>query len=188
MIRPGGLLATMGALLALTAAPAGARVLHPLYEWHPEAVSGPQVLIQEKVDLSGKFDEKCGSVWIYTSFGGGGAADPFKLTGETLSGSEDFPTNTAGYGSSPRSAEVNFFDFHNAGPLDFTLAGTATEQKAVGTLTLHLYKLVKIKHPARHRPKVKKVLQVGCVVPFEAPDYYYEPPAAPESPPPETGE
>ncbi len=170
-----------GALLLLgpSMALAGGGVSHVLYEWHPGGEgTDPQLVLEEKADLSGKFDVQCGRVWIFLPIGGGGTADPFKLSGETLSGSYLFPTKDAGYGSSGVGAEVNYNDFHNAGPLDVTLSGTATAEKALGTLTLKLYKLAKVK---RHgHKKLVKTLSAGCAVHFEAPNFYYQPPAPAE--------
>jgi hypothetical protein len=189
VIRLGGLLAATGAVLALCAAVAvaggGVGASHPIYEWRPHGEgTDPTIMLQEKSDLTGKFDVQCGSLWIASGFGGGGTADPFTFSGGMLSGSLLFPTGSAGDGSSGVSAEVNYFDFHNAGPLEMQLSGTGTEEKAVGTLTLHLYKLVKVKRRGSHRTSTERELRDDCAVHFEAPNYYYEPPAAAEPSPP----
>lgn len=190
MVRLVTLVTCMGALLLLgpsAALAGGEAVSRDLYEWHPNGEgTNPQIVLEEKLDLSGKFDVQCQRVWIFLPIGGGGTADPFKLTNGTLSGSYLFPTKDAGYGSSATSAEINYNDFHNAGPLDVQLSGTATAEKAVGTLSLKLYRLVKVKRHG-HR-KLEKELSASCAVHFEAPNFYYEAPAAAESPPPETGE
>ncbi len=69
-----------------------------------------------------------------------------------------------------------------------TLSGQATQAAAVGTLSLKLYKDVKVRQPGTRRTKLKKVLSTSCQISFDAPNHYAELPAAPSSPPPESGE
>jgi hypothetical protein len=185
-----------GAVCAL-AAPvgaqaAGSRILHALYEWHPNgATAGPQLVLENKLDLTGKFGVQCGKTWIFAYFGGGGEHDPFSLDATTgaLSGSGDFPTGTVGMGSTYRSSEINYYDFKSAGPLAMTLSGQATQAAAVGTLSLKLYAVTKPRGHGAHKAKPKKVLSASCAIPFDAPNFYAEAPAAPEPPPPaESGE
>jgi len=182
------LAACLGALLAAPAdAPAGAiRAL--LYEWQPNGPeAGPQLILEEKLDLTGKFGVQCGKGWIFSYFGGGEHPPiTFDAATGTISGTDSFPTGTAGIGSSYRAAEVNDYDFKSAGPLVMTLNAHATSAAAVGTLSLQLYAYTKARKHGSHKVKSKKILSASCSIPFDAPNHYAEA-AAPssESPSPE---
>lgn len=173
-------------LLLTAAAQAGGPIPHDLYEWHPNGErNGPQLILEDKVDVSGKFGVQCGKEWIYTYYGGGGSNDPFTLNASTgaIAGSALFPAGTVGLGSDYRNAEINFYDFKSAGPTQVTLSGQATPAAATGVLGLRLYRLVKPRHRGA---KAKRELSASCQVHFEAPNFYYEPPAPPEAPPQES--
>ncbi len=169
---------------ALLGAPASAqagatRAL--LYEWQPNGPeAGPQLILQEKLDLTGKFGVQCGKTWIF-SYYGGGEHDPWSISGGQISGTGEFPTGTAGIGSTYRNAEINDYDFKSAGPLVMTLSGQANAAAAVGTLSLRLYAYTKAHKHNGHKVKRKKVLSASCVIQFDAPNYY-----APSAPVAET--
>ncbi len=181
-IRRGALAALACALLGGPAcAQAGGGPVHLLYEWMPNGQeSGPQLILQEKTDLTGKFGVQCGKTWVF-SYYGGGEHDPWTLSGGEISGTGEFPTGSVGIGSSYRDAEVNYFDFKSAGPTTMTLSGTANEAAATGTLSLKVYRYTKAHKVHGHRVKGKKVLSESCAIQFNAPNHY-----APEAPSAET--
>jgi hypothetical protein len=153
-----------------------------LYEWEPNGeTSGPQLVLEEKSDLTGKFGVQCGSIWVFSYFGGG-PNPPLSLSRETgvIAGTESYPTNTVGIGSSYRAAEVDYYQIKSAGPVVLTLSGQATQAVATGTLALKVYRYTKAHRVHGRKVKAKKVLRASCSVAFDAPNHYYEPPAAPE--------
>jgi hypothetical protein len=181
----------VGVVVAMPAsAQAIGRPEHLLYEWHPAGSrSGPQLVLEDKVYLTGKFGVQCGKSWYFAIFGAG----PWTLdtTADTLSGTGQFPSGSVGMGSTYRNSEINYFDFKSAGPVTMTLSGTATYEAAVGTLALKVYRMTKARELHGHRIKAKKVLSASCAIPFDAPNFYYEPPVAepsPEAIPPESSE
>ena len=184
VIRPFLLAACVGALLTEpAAAPAGpTRAL--LYEWLPNGPeAGPQLILEEKLDLTGKFGVQCGKGWIFSYFGGG-EHPPITLdtaTG-TISGTDSFPGGAVGIGSSYRAAEVNYYDFKSAGPLVMTLNAQASTAAAVGTLGLKLYSYTKARRHGSHKIKSKKILSASCSIPFDAPNHYAEAAAPVEAP------
>jgi hypothetical protein len=180
MIRRGALAA---AICALVGAPAGAQAggapVHLLYEWMPGGVeSGPQLVLEEKQDLSGKFGVQCGKDWYFAIFGGGGEHDPWTIgSSGALSGTGEFPGGSVGKGSTYTSSEIDFFDFKSAGPVVLTLSGSATDAAAVGTLALKVYSYTKARKRHGRKIKRKKVLSASCAIQFDAPNHY-----APEAP------
>jgi hypothetical protein len=179
-IRRGALAAIVCALLGAPAcAQAGGGPEHLLYEWMPGGEGdGPQLVLEEKEDLSGKFGVQCGKDWYYAIFGGGGERDPWTISSSgALSGTGEFPGGSVGKGSSYRNSEIDFFDFKSAGPVSLTLSGTANDEAAVGTLSLKVYSYTKARKVHGHKVKRKKVLSASCAIPFNAPNHY-----APEAP------
>jgi hypothetical protein len=188
-IRRGALALAVCALLAVPASvqAGGGGPVHLLYEWMPNGEeSGPQLVLEEKEDLSGKFGVQCGKDWYFSIFGGGGERDPWSISSSgELSGTGEFPGNSVGKGSSYRNAEIDFFDFKSAGPTSLTLSGTANDAAAVGTLSLKVYSYTKARKVHGHKVKRKKVLSASCAIPFDAPNHYA--PSA-ETPSPEGSE
>lgn len=151
---------------------AGGGPEHLLYEWMPNGQeSGPQLVLEEKADLTGKFGVQCGKYWYYAIFGGG-EHDPWSLSGGALSGTGEFPTNSIGRGSSYRNAEIDYFDIKSAGPTTMTLSGSANDAAAVGTLSLKVYSYTKARKVHGHKVKRKKVLSASCAIAFNAPNHY----------------
>lgn len=164
-----------------------------VYEWTPNGTSaGPQVHIQVKLDVTGHFDVQCGKQWVFAYFGGG-EHDPITQSSSGLiSGTETYPSNSVGVGSSYRTAEVDGYDVKSGGPLVMTLDAQASPfpakvpAAATGTLDLTLYapgsrvpaaKAVATKHRKhRHRTKAKHKASViaTCQIPFSAANYYAE--------------
>jgi hypothetical protein len=174
-IRRGALALVACALLGVPAsAQAGAGPAHLLYEWMPNGEeSGPQLVLEEKTDLSGKFAVQCGKDWYFAIFGGGGERDPWTISpSDMLSGTGEFPAHTVGKGSSYRNAEVDFFDFKSAGPVSMTLSGSANDAAATGTLSLRVYSYAKASKRHGHKVKGKKVLSASCAIAFDAPNHY----------------
>jgi len=172
--RRGALAVLACALLGVPAlAQAGGGPEHLLYEWMPDGQeSGPQLVLEEKTDLTGKFGVQCGKDWYYAIFGGG-EHDPWTIgSSGALAGTGEFPTNTVGKGSTYRSSEIDFFDFKSAGPVSMTLSGTANDAAAAGTLSLKVYSYTKAHKVHGHKVKRKKVLSASCAVPFNAPNHY----------------
>ncbi len=173
-IRRGALALIGCALLGVPAcAQAGGGRVPLLYEWMPNGEeSGPQLILQEKTDLTGKFGVQCGKDWYFAIFGGG-EHDPWTLSsGGALSGTGEFPTNSVGKGSSYRNAQIDFFDFKSAGPTSMTLSGTANDAAATGTLSLKVYSYTKPHKVHGHKVKGRKVLSASCAIPFNAPNHY----------------
>jgi hypothetical protein len=177
-------------IVALTLVPAAAAAggppVHELYEWHPNGErNGPELeLIYKNGELNGKFGAECGKTWIFASLG-----VLLNQSTEQMSGTYTDPVQSVGIGSSYRNSEINWYDFKSGGPLRVSISGTATFEKAVGTLSLSLYHMVKPKHKAgRPKPKAKRELTSSCDIHFEAPNFYFQPPAAPEAPPAEPSE
>jgi hypothetical protein len=171
-----GLLAAVAwALLAVPASAQAASVPdHLLYEWQPNgSESGPQLVLEEKDDLTGRFGVQCGKSWIFSQYGGGGD-DPWSLSITTgvIAGTGEFPGGSTGIGSTYRNAEINYFDFKSAGPVAMTLSGTATDAAAVGTLGLKVYTMTKARKRHGHTIKPKKVLSASCQIQFDAPNFY----------------
>jgi len=183
----GAIVVAACALLSLPASTAAAGgPEHLLYEWTPNGrENGPQLVLEDKNYLTGKFGVQCGSSWYYAIFGAG----PWTLstTTSTLSGTGEFPGGSVGKGSSYRNSEVDFFDFKSAGPVVMTLSGSATFAAATGTLGLKVYTMTKARKRHGRKIKPKKVLSASCEIPFDAPNFYYEPPVA-ETPAPEGSE
>ncbi|MGD0454623.1 MAG: hypothetical protein ABSB69_13585 [Solirubrobacteraceae bacterium] len=190
MIRRVMLVLSIGALAVPLAVARAGGLRAYLYEWQPNGPqTGPLLVLQEKLDLTGKFGVQCGKGWIFSYFGGGEHPPiTFDTATGTISGTESFPTNTVGIGSSFRAAEVDYYDIKSAGPVVMTLNAQASAAAAVGTLGLKLYGYTKAHGHGAHRVKAKKVLKASCEVPFDAPNYYAEA-AAPtgESAPPSKG-
>lgn len=172
-------LAPLACAAALLAAPAAAHAARAyLWQWQPDGEeAGPQLILQDKVSVTGKFGVSCGRSWLF-SYYGGGEHPPFGFDQATgaISGTEDFPADTVGIGSSYRAAEVNFFDFKSAGPVVMTLSAQGSQAAAVGTLGLKLYSYTRAHGHGRHRVKAKKVLSASCQIAFDAPNYYAEAP------------
>jgi hypothetical protein len=167
---------------------AAGRPQHDLYEWHPNGEgNGPMLMLEDKLDLTGRFDVQCQKTWIYVGFGSVFALNT--TTGE-LSGSVEFPQASIGVGSSYRGAEVNWYDFKSGGPLHATLAGTATPAAATGTLTLKLYSVARARRHRKRRAKPRRTLSASCAISFDAPNVYAPEGEAPpsEAPPAATGE
>ncbi len=156
-----------------------------LYEWQPNGQgTGPMLVLEEKQDLTGKFGVLCGKEWIFSYFGGGEHPPfTFDVAAGTISGTESFPTNTVGRGSSYRAAEIDDYDFKSAGPVVMTLNAQASAAAAIGTLSLQVYGYTKAHGHGRHRVKAKKTLKESCSIPFDAPNYYA--PSAPVAESPE---
>jgi hypothetical protein len=189
-IRRGALALLACALLGVTAsAQAGGGPEHLLYEWMPGGEgNGPQLILQEKADLTGKFGVQCGKDWYYSIFGGG-EHDPWTISsGGALAGTGEFPTNTVGKGSTYRNSEVDFFDFKSAGPVSMTLSGTANDAAASGTLSLKVYSYTKAHRVHGRKVKRKKILSASCSIPFDAPNHYAPGAAVAEEPAPAPAE
>lgn len=163
---------------------AAARPQHDLYEWHPQGEDqGPELMLEDKLDLTGKFAVQCQKTWVFVEFGGGFQLD---TTSGALSGSVEFPKGSVGIGSSFRGSEVNWYDFKSGGPLQATLAGQATAAAAIGTLSLKLYTTSKPRGHTRGKSKAKpkKKLSASCEISFDAPNLYApQAPGAPEAEP-----
>lgn len=147
-----------------------------LYEWEPNGQeAGPQLILQEKLDLTGKFGVQCGKVWLFTYFGGG-EHPPFTLDRSTgaISGTYSFPTNTVGAGSSYRASEGDYYAVKSAGPMVMTLNAQATTAVAIGTLELKLYGYTKAHGHGAHRVKRRRFLRASCSIAFNAPNRYAE--------------
>jgi hypothetical protein len=182
------LVLTVCALLFVpTSAQAGGGPVHLLYEWTPNGrESGPQLVLEDKNDLTGKFAVQCGKNWYFAIFGIG----PWTLNASTsvLSGTGEFPGGTIGTGSTYRNAEIDFFDFKSAGPTAMTLSGTATDAAAIGTLALKVYRVIKAHKLHGHKMKAKRVLNASCQIPFDAPNFYAPGPPVAETPEPPSAE
>lgn len=198
-------LAALGSALAAAAA-VGAHA--ELYQWQPNGEqAGPQLTIEVKADVSGIVGVQCGQRWYYTEYGGGGVNDPFTDNAGTISGTGDYATDSWGTGSSYTGAEVDFQDFHSAGPVVMTINATATPAAATGTISLKVYSRgsvlpgtqgaasAKVRHPRKHahkkhkhktKPKKKTPtttapkLVASCTIPFTAPNYYAPQGSAPQ--------
>jgi hypothetical protein len=186
-IRQGGPAAIACVLLAISAsARAAGRPEHLLYEWTPNGrEDGPQLVLEYKNYLTGKFAVQCGSSWYFAIFGAGSWG--LNTTTGELSGTGEFPAGSIGKGSTYRNSEVDYFDFKSAGPVMMTLSGTATDAAAVGTLAMKVYTLTKARKRHGHKLKPKKVLSASCSIPFNAPNFYYQAPST-ETPAPEGSE
>ena len=180
----------------------GAAATPEYFQWQPNgSTSGPQLLIQVKLDVTGDFGVQCGKYWIYASFGGG-EADPIKqnASASTISGSISYPTNTVGIGSSYEAAESDYELVRSGGPLVMTLNAQVTPSiaeptAAPGTLSLTMYTLGSTlpssaataraharrgrhKRPRRRHKHSKKPSKVApsviasCQISFDATNYY----------------
>ena len=165
-----------------------------VYEWTPNGTSaGPQVHIQVKLDVTGHFDVQCGKQWVFAYFGGG-EHDPITQSSSGLiSGTETYPSNSVGVGSSYRTAEVDGYDVKSGGPLVMTLNAQASPfpakapAAATGTLDLTLYapgstipaaKAAATKHRSAGTgpgPGTQPRVIATCQIPFSAANYYAEP-------------
>ena len=178
-------IAPLVGVLALLVIPSAAQSKGPsrlLYEWQPNGEgTGPRLELEDKTEVTGRFGLKCGRDWIYAIFGGG--AFVLDEASETLSGTAHFPAGSVGRGSSYRSSEVDFFDFKSAGPVVMSLNAHANFMAAIGTIAMKVYAFTKPHGHGAHRTKRREVLSDSCSIPFDAPNHYYEVPAAPESPP-----
>jgi hypothetical protein len=175
MIRRGAIAAAICALMgAPVCAQAGGAPVHLLYEWMPGGVeNGPQLVLEEKQYLSGKFGVQCGKDWYFAIFGGGGERDPWTIgSSGALSGTGEFPGGSVGKGSTYTSSEIDFFDFKSAGPVVLTLSGAANDAAAVGTLALKVYSYTKARKRHGRKIKRKKVLSASCAIRFDAPNHY----------------
>ncbi len=168
-----------------TAAPAGAAAppVKDLFEWLPNGEgNGPELVIEAKGTgdfISGRFGVQCGRSWLFAIYAGGFTLD--RATG-MLTGTASYPAGSVGMGSSYRNAEINFFDFKSAGPVTFTLDAQTSPAAAVGTLSLKRYTVVAAHGRAPHRTRARRVLSASCSMQFDAPNHYFEPPAAETSP------
>lgn len=202
MLARATMLGVIGALALAPTALAVGSAGHEYFEWEPNgSTSGPQLLLEVKLDVTGHFGVQCGKYWVYASFGGG-EADPItqNAAASTIAGTESFPTNTVGMGSSYEAAEADYQLVRSGGPLVMTINAQVTPsvaqpEAANGTLGLTLYKpgsvlpssastaavaARKHKHKRKHshskkphpRPKVAPVVIASCQVAFTAANYY----------------
>jgi hypothetical protein len=180
----GGLLAISCTLTLSASAAAAGPPVKDLFEWLPNGErNGPELVIEAKgtgAVVSGKFGVQCGKNWLFAIYGGGFTLD--QATG-MLTGTANYPAGSIGMGSTYRNAEINFFDFKTAGPVSMTLDAQTSTAAAVGTISFKRYTVIPAHGRPPHRTKAKKLLSASCSLQFDAPNFYYQPPAPPETPP-----
>jgi hypothetical protein len=194
-VRRSAALGLLGVFAMTGGAQAGGPPSIQQYEWVPNGrENGPFVVIQVKLDVTGKFAVQCGKTWIFSYFGGG-PVDPIVQNPSTgaISGTFTFSQSSAGIGSSFLSASTDYYLVKKAGPLVMTLNAQPTTwparapAAASGTLQLTLYspgsvvpatrasaagKHKRRKHRGKAKAKPKTVVIASCTVTFNATNYY----------------